>query len=73
MHTHPGYTEAITQAAHLDAFRDEVMESNPEYTRGIVEVITYAFVRNDDEGDTDHIKDWVVAQGIELTAAIDAR
>lgn len=72
MKTRPGYTDAITHAAHLDAFRDEVMTNNPEYTRGIVEVITYAFVENDTEGDTDHIKEWVVDQGIEATAAIDA-
>ena len=73
MKTHPGYTDAIIHAAHLDAFRAEVMANNPEYTRGIVEVITYALVdNNDDEEDPDTIKEWVIAEGIKATAEIDA-
>lgn len=69
-----GYQVAMGAAVGLDAFRTEVMENNEEYTRGIVELIAYAYV--DTEDDYDHgsgfLHDKIVEHGVALTAAFDA-
>ena len=69
-----GYKTAMDVAVGLDAFRTEVMDGNPEYTRAIVELIGYAYV--DTEDDFDHgsgfLDDTIIKHGVALTAAYDA-
>lgn len=69
-----GYQAAMDAAVGLDAFRAEVADGNPEYTRGIVEVIGYAFVDTEDDFDhgSDYLRDKIMAHGRALTAAFDA-
>lgn len=69
-----GYKTAMDVAVGLDAFRTEVADGNPEYTRGIVELIAYAYVDTEDDYDhgSDYLRDKIMAHGRALTAAFDA-
>ena len=60
-----GFNAALDAAVNLDAFRDEVMRDNPEYTRGIVELILNGFMSNDHDDDfgADYMRECVVNRG----------
>lgn len=60
-----GFDRALRTAADLDAFGDEVMEHNPEYTRGIVELIINGFMIIDEGDDLgcDDIREYVINAG----------
>lgn len=65
-----GYTDALTTAVSLDAFTEEVLTHNEEYTRGIVELIAYTFIDTDDQVDlgSDYIRNAIIEEGQKLSS-----